>query len=479
MLNFRSAMLLVLLVLSSSVLAEEYPEDGWWWNPNEPGRGYLIERQDNVMFIASFHYSATGLPEWLTIQGTYTPDDTSTTEIGTFVGDTFESVNGQCIACAYASPTTSDSAQGIAIVNFTSNQAGTFVWEGETIPIERTFWAFGGTLQQLSGDWALSTLESGVGSMQLVQIATDSETSSAVSNLTSGESIGSIATTDDGLTLTLAQQGLTLPIKMPETNRFYAGQSSASSTQVVATRIDDVPLQAAADSSSSELPLAFSAFGSNVTVIGNTDEGTVTLEATGQPDHSTPYWDPNGSSGLYVDPGPETTVSSMSPGFIDRFTDRYFLTVPINPELADSPTNTSLGAIGIAITGAPIFNDQEGPNMNLEEGVISGFDNYGGHTGPQVYHYHLEPTPISNDDKELFAILRDGFFLYGRRDWPSNEHPTDLDASGGHVGLTQHSPDTPVYHYHIKNQIYATVNGKEAYLLFDEAYQGTPNTITN
>lgn len=156
-----------------------------------------------------------------------------------------------------------------------------------------------------------------------------------------------------------------------------------------------------------------------------------------------------------------------------------YLTVPINPELADSPTNTSLGAIGIAITGAPIFNDQEGPMDSLNEGVISGFDNYGAHTGPQVYHYHLEPTPITNDDFELFAILRDGFFLYGRRDWPSNEHPTDLDESGGHVGLTQYSPDTPVYHYHIKNQIYSTVNGKDAYLLFDEAYQGTPNAITN
>lgn len=478
MFRFRASVFTVFMAFSCSALAAEYPEDGWWWNPNEPGRGYLIERQDNIMFIASFHYAADGLPEWLTIQGVYTPDETATTEIGTFVGDTFESLNGQCIACAFIAPTTSDSAQGVAVINFTSNQSGTFAWEGETIPIERTFWAFGGTLEQLSGQWAFSTLDGGTGSMQLVQIETDSGTSSTVSSLASGESIGSISSSDTGLSLTFAQDDIALPIKMPETNRFYAGESSADSTQVVATRVDDVPLDTASETVS-ELPLAFSAFGSNVTVIGNIEDGTVTLEAAGRPDHPSPYWDPDGDSGLYVEAGPETTVSRMSPGFIESYTNRYFLTVPINPELADSPTSTTLGPIGIAITGAPIFNDQEGPADSLNQGVISGFDDYGAHTGPQVYHYHLEPTPITNDDYELFAILRDGFFLYGRRDWPSNEHPTDLDASGGHVGLTQYSPDTPVYHYHIKNQIYATVNGKDAYVLFDDAYQGTPNPITN
>ena len=54
----------------------------------------------------------------------------------------------------------------------------------------------------------------------------------------------------------------------------------------------------------------------------------------------------------------------------------------------------------------------------------------------------------------------------------------DLDVSGGHTSTTQYS-STPVYHYHIKNQIYSTINGKADYLLFDGVYQGTPNTISN
>lgn len=226
------------------------------------------------------------------------------------------------------------------------------------------------------------------------------------------------------------------------------------------------------------LPAAFNQFGANVTVVYDASAGTVTLEAAGRPDHTSPYWDENGTSGLYVAAGPETTVTRMSPGRIDEYTNQYFLTVPVNPQKASATTATGLGSIGIAITGSPIFNDQEGPNDNLNSGVISGFDNYGAHTGPQVYHYHMEPTPISNDDTNLFAILRDGFFIYGRKCDSTGDHPTDLDASGGHTSTTQYSTD-PVYHYHIKDQIYLNVNGKDNYVLFDGAYQGTPNDVTN
>lgn len=247
-----------------------------------------------------------------------------------------------------------------------------------------------------------------------------------------------------------------------------AGTSSASNAAVARP---DAPAAIA-------MPAEFNQFGNNVTVVYNEAAGTVTLEANGRPDHTTPYWDPNGTSGLYVAAGPETTVSRMSPGYIDQYSNRFVLTVSTNPQLASSSSATSLGAIGIAITGAPIFNSQEGPNVPLASGVISGFDAYGAHTGPQTYHYHLEPTPITNDDDTLFAILSDGFFLYGRRCASTGTNPTDLDASGGHVSATQYN-DTPHYHYHIVNDVYMTVNNKDAYLLFDGAYQGTPRTITN
>jgi hypothetical protein len=226
------------------------------------------------------------------------------------------------------------------------------------------------------------------------------------------------------------------------------------------------------------LPAAFGAFGANVKVVYNSTAGTVSLEATGRPDHKSPYWNPNNSSGLYEAPGSETTVAAMSPGYIESYTNKYYLTVNANPTTAANTTATSLGAIGIAITGSPIFNGQEGPNVNLDSGTISGFDKYGAHTGPQVYHYHLEPTPISNNDTALVAILRDGFFLYGRKCDSTGAAPTNLDYSGGHTSTTQYS-STPVYHYHISNSIYLTVNNKAAYLLFPGTYKGTPTTIAN
>lgn len=219
----------------------------------------------------------------------------------------------------------------------------------------------------------------------------------------------------------------------------------------------------------------FEAFGSNVTVIFDGDE--VVLEATGRPDHTSCYWNPDNASGLYVDCDPDITeTAQMSPGFIENYDNLFTLRVPLNPTLASSSSSTGLGAVGIATSGVPIFNDQEGPNRDLEIGVIRGFDRNGGHTGPQTYHYHLEPVAITNDDSALVGIIADGFFLYGRRCDSTGTYPDDLDVSGGHTSTTQHTgtlAGDEEYHYHIMNDLY--LGGY--YLLFPEDYQGTPSNI--
>lgn len=40
------------------------PETGWWWNPNEPGRGFGIEIQGGSMFVGGFLYDDAGNPVW-------------------------------------------------------------------------------------------------------------------------------------------------------------------------------------------------------------------------------------------------------------------------------------------------------------------------------------------------------------------------------------------------------------------------------
>ena len=219
--------------------------------------------------------------------------------------------------------------------------------------------------------------------------------------------------------------------------------------------------------------LAFDEFNSGSVTI-SFDGDDVTIEATGLPNHTSPYWDTSNS--LYIAPV-VADVAQMSPGTINASS--YTLTAPQCPSIASSTSSTGLGAIGISVTGVPIFNDQEGPNVALSANVASGFDYAGGHNGPTGYHYHLESsdvpenTVLSHDDDALVGIMQDGFLLYGRIESTTGTYPTDLDASGGHVGTTPHSNGEEIYHYHIINEIYTGTY----IVLFGADLKGTPNAI--
>ncbi|MEO1031366.1 MAG: YHYH protein [Bacteroidota bacterium] len=218
-----------------------------------------------------------------------------------------------------------------------------------------------------------------------------------------------------------------------------------------------------------ELHPAFEEFDADYTDI-YIDGSNYVIETIGVPNHPTPYY--SASHPLYVVPT-VTSEAQMTPTRIDT-SGRDFdasLTVSANPEAASFTTATQLGAIGIAVSGAFIFNDQEGAGPL--DAAAGSLDYTGAHIGPSVYHYHLEPLAFSNDDGNLVGIISDGFFIYGRRDYPSNDYPTDLDESGGHFGPTPHNPDGE-YHYHIINEVYGSLG---RYLLFAGPYQGTPNAI--
>lgn len=237
----------------------------------------------------------------------------------------------------------------------------------------------------------------------------------------------------------------------------------------------------------SGLHAAFAEFDTdNVEILLQGDN--VSITTNGLPNHQSPYWSNttertiNGPMGMHVTPAAaqnhplfiEPTVTSheqMAPGAIDDFNGSYNLTIPVDPQLAANTTATGLGAIGLAISGSVIYNDEEGPNVPLDNAAPS-LDYTGAHTGPQSYHYHLEPKAWSNDDDKLIGIISDGFFLYGRKCNSTNDYPADLDDSGGHISTTQHTT-TAEYHYHTKNELYLGLY----YILFPGEYQGTPNRI--
>lgn len=234
----------------------------------------------------------------------------------------------------------------------------------------------------------------------------------------------------------------------------------ATLTCASSTDVDEV-----IDDALTDLPAAFADFNSDNVVV-SINGSNIVIESNGYPDHTSPYWSPSHS--LYV--APEGNGAQLAPGYIDDFTGSYSLTVPGNPTRAANTTATGLGPIGIAVSGAMIYDDQEGPNVPLDNAIVS-FDYTGAHTGPQSYHYHTEPTAWSTDDSELIGIISDGFFVYGRRDGDGT-YPTDLDASDGHEGPTPHNPEGE-YHYHIQNVTYLG----NYYIIFPGDYQGTPHAI--
>lgn len=216
----------------------------------------------------------------------------------------------------------------------------------------------------------------------------------------------------------------------------------------------------------------------------------VVLSTDGLPNHTSPYWSNTterclaGPMGMTLCTNQNTTVNHpyfvepritsynlMAPGNIDDFNGSYSLTVPQSPVVANNSSSTGLGAIGLAISGSVIYNDEEGPNIPLD-GAVGSLDYNGAHTGPQSYHYHLEPEAWSKDDNQLIGVMADGFFLYGKKCFSTGTYPTDLDASNGHTTMTQHSC-SPEYHYHIENTPYLGLY----YILFPYDYAGSPSNI--
>lgn len=234
---------------------------------------------------------------------------------------------------------------------------------------------------------------------------------------------------------------------------------------------DDVEPISSTSTTDNGTPLsAFDEFNSDAVTI-SFDGDNVTIESNALPNHTSPYWED--THPLHIT---QVVGDHVTPGFITEGS--YTVTLPLNPQLASSSSATGLGAIGIAVSGPPIFNDEEGPNRPFDLPTATGLDYAGAHNGPSGYHYHLESsdvpenTTLSFDDEKLIGIMADGFLLYGRKDFDGS-YPNDLDESGGHIGVTPHSDGKEIYHYHVLNQFYIN----SYVMLFGGDLQGTPNSI--
>jgi len=194
----------------------------------------------------------------------------------------------------------------------------------------------------------------------------------------------------------------------------------------------------------------------------------VIIKTNGRPDHKSPYYaDTQWEDELHEAYNGTNKGFKLNPNRIGEF--NYTFKIPLNPAKANKHQATPMGAIGVSLNGVPFYNQYAAPDEPLTD-EIDSFDQYNGHpTGNSNYHYHIEPTYLTESKGEdvLLGFLLDGFPVYGPTE---NDEPVtnqDLDEFHGHTHATADYPDG-IYHYHITDEDpYINGNG----------YYGTPGTF--
>lgn len=105
------------------------PENGWWWNPDEPGQGFAIEAIGNdTLFASTLVYDTDGTPVWYVTEAKWNGV--------AFAGELQVHGGGQTLEGAFQ-PTAPVRTAGRAVFDFDSAASGTLTWSGGRTPIRR------------------------------------------------------------------------------------------------------------------------------------------------------------------------------------------------------------------------------------------------------------------------------------------------------------------------------------------------------
>lgn len=134
------------------------PESGWWYDPSINGRGYSIEIQDNVAFIAMYTYdtqtngSGNRRPIWFATAGTLVGHKIFA---GTF--EIYE--NGTCVGCSFTPPNIPPTEKHAVTIEFLTSTTGTMTIGGQSFPIRRFIFAPAynkDPVEKLLGEWSIT-----------------------------------------------------------------------------------------------------------------------------------------------------------------------------------------------------------------------------------------------------------------------------------------------------------------------------------
>ncbi|MGA9276380.1 YHYH protein [Ilumatobacter sp.] len=245
-----------------------------------------------------------------------------------------------------------------------------------------------------------------------------------------------------------------------------ADSTDADST-ATGTETDETAADASTGDADTTAGVEAAQWGDNVTV--TVSDTSFRFESDGLPNHelADEYLVP--TTGSFDPPVDETEVAATSSdvAVVESPVDQE---ITLNPVYSDTTTETNLGIIGVAISGAQLFNDYEDTDRsfvavddNITIDGVDFVDSCNGHplalaadgTGQGNYHYHGVPYCITDavdadgEHSTIIGVLLDGFPFYGPQDADGVTITSDdLDECSGHVGVTPEFPDG-IYHYHL------------------------------
>jgi hypothetical protein len=104
------------------------PTTGFWFNPNEPGRGFTLEQQGSLVFVATFLYDSSGRTTWYAVGPGPLLGDTLTGQLTPF--------SGNATLFTAGTRTTAGSPAGSFTVEFTSDTTAILQWPGGTVNLQ-------------------------------------------------------------------------------------------------------------------------------------------------------------------------------------------------------------------------------------------------------------------------------------------------------------------------------------------------------
>jgi len=236
--------------------------------------------------------------------------------------------------------------------------------------------------------------------------------------------------------------------------------SSESSDSTTASSSTD-----AAASASSDTTDVVKAASWNPTIKISYSDGSINFQPDGIPNHERDAYYAVPNAGVVV---PDASTANIIKDPTSAQT--YSFDIPSVPTFSSTTTKTSLGSIGVMISGAVLYNPYEGDGTTVAmannftitnaAGITASFvDKCAGHPTPGMngtggaYHYHGLPNCVTSfvdtttGPSHIIGIALDGYFIYGANDINGKAVPSSaLDECNG---ITSPTPEYPkgVYHY--------------------------------